>query len=59
MRTEYVIEAVIRAPNAAAAEWVVTQLVALLADRADGVRLEAAGLFAADVYDAEPEAVPA
>lgn len=55
----YVIDAVIRVPDAATAEWVVRQLAALLADRADGARLDTAGIFTAEVYDAEATDGPA
>ena len=52
MVTETVIEAVIRVPSPAVAEWVIRQLTALLADRADGARLDCAGIYSAEVYDA-------
>ena len=59
MVTETVIEAVIRVPSPAVAEWVMRQLTALLADRADGARLDNFGIFSAEVFDApdvpEPE----
>ena len=51
MVTETVIEAVIRVPSPAVAEWVMRQLTALLADRADGARLDTFGIFSADDYD--------
>lgn len=50
--TEWVLEAVIRTPDAATAEWVLRQIVALLADRGDGARLDVAGFFEAEAYDA-------
>ena len=52
MVTETVIEAVIRVPSPAVAEWVIRQLTALLADRADGARLDCAGIYAASDFDA-------
>jgi len=52
MVTETVIEAVIRVPSPAVAEWVMRQLTALLADRADGARLDCAGIYAASDFDA-------
>lgn len=51
----YVIEAVIRVPDSATAEWVVRQVAALLAERTDGAALDCAGIFAANVYDAPGE----
>src|SRR3990167_5029013 len=56
---EVVIEAVIRVPSNQTAEWVIRQLVALLADRADGARLDNFAIFPAAVFDApeEPESI--
>lgn len=51
--TAYVIEAVIRVPDSDTAEWVVRQIAALLADRADGAHLDSFGIIESEAYDAE------
>ncbi len=56
---EVVIEVTLRAPDNTNAEWVVRQIVALLADRADGVRLEDFAFIPAARYDSEELAVEA